>query len=131
MFLISGGGRDDLFTLNDELSKKIKGNQFLKNEKSRILSQTHLGTQGDGNHFLYVGQMESTGDTVMVTHHGSRGFGAHLYKNGMKAAESFRKEISPKTPKGNAWIPYSTDKGKEYWEALQIVREWTKLNHET
>lgn len=124
-----GGGRDDLFELKTDLDKRIKDNQFLNNEKSQILAKTHLGTQGDGNHFLYVGQMESTGDTVMVTHHGSRGFGAHLYKNGMKAAESFRKEISPKTPKANAWIPYSTDKGKVYWEALQIVREWTKENH--
>ena len=30
----------------------------------------------------------------------------------------------------NAWIPYNTKDGQDYWEALQIVREWTKLNHE-
>ena len=48
----------------------------------------------------------------------------------MKAAESIRKELSPLTMKTNAWIPYDTDKGKLYWEALQIVRAWTKLNHE-
>lgn len=89
-----------------------------------------MGTQGDGNHFLYVGQSEQTGETIMVTHHGSRGFGANLYKHGMKAAESIRKELSPLTMKTNAWIPYDTDKGKLYWEALQIVRAWTKLNHE-
>jgi len=77
-----------------------------------------------------VGRSEQTGETIMVTHHGSRGFGAFLYKQGMKAAESIRKEMSPKTMKTNAWIPYDTDKGKVYWKALQVVRDWTKLNHE-
>jgi len=65
----------------------------------------------------------------MVTHHGSRGFGALLYKKGVKVAEKFRMKLSPKTMKINAWIPYDTIEGNEYWEALQIVREWTKLNH--
>ncbi len=94
------------------------------------MAQNHLGTQGDGNHFLYVGQSEQTGETILVTHHGSRGFGASLYKQGMAMADYFRREISPNTLSKNAWIPYDTEEGKAYWEALQIVREWTKLNHE-
>jgi len=65
----------------------------------------------------------------MVTHFGSRGFGAALYKQGMAIAEKFRKELSPRTIARNAWIPYETEEGKLYWEALQIIREWTKLNH--
>ena len=124
------GGRDDYSEMPIELSDKIAGNNFLNNDRSIMLSRKHLGTQGDGNHFLYVGQSEQTGETIMVTHHGSRGFGANLYKHGMKAAESIRKELSPMTMKTNAWIPYNTEKGKLYWDALQIVREWTKLNHE-
>lgn len=124
------GGRDEYCELPDDLSKKISKNGFLNSERSIMLSRKHMGTQGDGNHFLYVGQSEQTGETIMVTHHGSRGFGANLYKHGMKAAESIRKEISPMTMKNNAWIPYDTEKGKLYWEALQIVRVWTKLNHE-
>lgn len=124
-----GGGREDLFDLPQDLESKIKSNYYLKSKRSFQLAQTHLGTQGDGNHFLYVGQSEKTGETIMVTHHGSRGFGANLYKEGMKAAERFRKELSPKTQKQNAWLPYSHPQGEEYWEALQLVREWTKLNH--
>ena len=68
---------------------------------------------------------------MMVTHHGSRGFGANLYTQGMKTAERFRKKISPETVEKNAWIPYDSDEGRSYWEALQLVREWTKLNHKT
>ena len=125
-----GGGRTDTFDLPEDLLGKISSNYYLKSDRSVHLAKTHLGTQGDGNHFLYIGQSEKTGETIMVTHHGSRGFGANLFKHGMKVAESFRKELSPKTLKKNAWIPYSTEKGKQYWDALQIVREWTKLNHE-
>ena len=123
------GGRKDVFDFPNDLLEKIKNNKFLNSEKSILLAKTHLGTQGDGNHFLSVGTSKNTGSTMMVTHHGSRGFGAHLYKQGMIVAEKFRKEISPKTLPRNAWIPYDTDEGRSYWEALQIVREWTKLNH--
>ena len=38
-------------------------------------------------------------------------------------------DCSPETPKGNAWIPADTKEGETYWDALQIVREWTKANH--
>jgi tRNA-splicing ligase RtcB (3'-phosphate/5'-hydroxy nucleic acid ligase) len=111
------------------LLEKIKGNRFLNSERSIMLAKTHLASQGNGNHFLSLNISKNTGETFMVTHHGSRGFGALLYKTGMAVAEKFRKEISPKTLARNAWIPYDTEEGKTYWEALQIVREWTKLNH--
>ncbi|MBT32597.1 MAG: RNA-splicing ligase RtcB [Thalassobius sp.] len=126
-----GGGRTDLFPFPKELEEQIAANYFFQDTGSMILAKTHLGTQGDGNHFLFVGKSKKTGETMMVTHHGSRGFGANLFKKGMKIAEAFRKELSPKTLKGNAWIPYSERIGKNYWEALQLVRAWTKLNHET
>lgn len=123
------GGRTDAFELPSELAEKIENNDFLGTERFMQLAVKHLGTQGDGNHFLYVGISENTGETIMVTHHGSRGFGANLYRKGMKTAEGFRKLYSPKTDPANAWIPYDTEEGRSYWEALQIVREWTKLNH--
>ena len=125
-----GGGRTDRFDLPTDLLERMKANYFLRDEKSEFLAKTHLGTQGDGNHFLYVGISEETGETVMVTHHGSRGVGAHLYKKGMGLAEAFRKELSPGTLKKNAWIPFEDEKGQQYWEALQIIRDWTRLNHQ-
>lgn len=124
-----GGGRKDVFQLPKDLQERMKANRFLNNEKSFNLALTHLGTQGDGNHFLYVGRSKKTGETMMVTHHGSRGLGANLYKMGMQLAERFRKEMSPKTLAKNAWIPFDTQEGREYWDALQIIRDWTKLNH--
>ena len=117
------------YELPQHFHDKIKNNRFLNNPKSIAMSQQHFGTQGDGNHFLFVGISKQTDETVIVTHHGGRGFGAHLFVLGMKMAEHFRNEISPKTLPVNAWIPYETEEGQSYWEALQIVREWTKANH--
>jgi len=125
------GGRPEYSELTAELYNEFLTNKYLSSARSMELAASHLGTQGDGNHFLFVGVSKSTGDTMLVTHHGSRGVGAALYKKGIMTAESFRKEISPMTNKKNAWIPYDSDEGREYWSALQIVRKWTKLNHNT
>jgi len=126
-----GGGRPEYSTLPDNFEEQLMSNRYLRSEKSVSLAKNHLGTQGDGNHFLFVGVSKQTGKTVMVTHHGSRGFGANLYIEGMKMAEQFRKQISPDTSAKNAWIPFDTEEGRSYWDALQLVREWTKLNHTT
>lgn len=126
-----GGGREEYSELPKDLEEKLLKNWFLNTERSMNFARTHLATQGDGNHFLFVGVSKATGDTIMVTHQGSRGLGANLYTKGMEVAEYFRKEISPKTNPKNAWIPFDTEEGKLYWEALQLIREWTKLNHQT
>lgn len=89
----------------------------------------HFATQGDGNHFAYVGTMKSTGETALVTHHGSRAPGARLYDKGMKVANRFREQLSPETHRENAWIPADTEEGDLYWSALQTIRQWTKENH--
>lgn len=126
-----GGGRPDFSDLPKDLEAQLLDNRFLNSERSMNFARAHLATQGDGNHFLFVGTSRQTGETMLITHHGSRGFGANLYTQGMKLAEFFRQEISPRTFEKNAWIPFDTAEGKAYWEALQLVRAWTKLNHAT
>jgi len=127
-----GGGRsrEHQFRFPDEMLALFQSNHLLNDEKMISVARSHLGTQGDGNHFLFVGKSKKTGNTMMVTHHGSRGVGANLFKKGMHLAEKFRKDLSPATLKQNAWIPFDTKEGQMYWEALQIIRAWTKLNHE-
>lgn len=126
------GGRDrnTQYRLPSDLLQAFENN-FLLNDGNMIqAARSHLGTQGDGNHFLFVGISKKTGNTMLITHHGSRGPGARLYTKGMKIAERFRIEISPNTLKQNAWIPFDTEEGKTYWEGLQTIRAWTKVNHE-
>ena len=126
------GGRDrnTQFRFPKELLDAFENSNLLKDKESIKIARAHLGTQGDGNHFLFVGTSKKTGNTMLVTHHGSRGPGARLYTKGMKIAEHFRKILSPETLKQNAWIPFDTEEGKDYWQALQTIRQWTKTNHE-
>lgn len=110
-----------------DVLRQFEANAFLRQQTSAAIE--HFGTQGDGNHFAYVGTIKSTGETALVTHHGSRAPGARLYTAGMKVAERYRQQLSPQTPKQNAWIPADTKEGETYWAALQIIRAWTKANH--
>jgi len=122
------GGRkgDDRFEISTSLLESFKNNDFLKDMLSEAIQ--HMGTQGDGNHFSYIGTRESDGVTCLVTHHGSRKPGAVLYKKGIKAAKEHCRDICPGVK--NPWLDIDTDIGAEYWEALQIIRQWTKQNHE-
>lgn len=109
------------------LVDRMGANRFLRDRAE--IAMSNFATQGDGNHFAYVGSMKSTGETVLVTHHGSRGPGAALYKDGMRIADRRRLEVSPETFKGNAWIEADTRDGDDFWEALQTIRLWTKASH--
>jgi tRNA-splicing ligase RtcB len=112
---------------SEQLAAAFAGNELLSDGTSGMID--HFATQGDGNHFAYVGTMKSTGETVLVTHHGSRGPGARLYDKGMRLAERRRVDVSPETLPHNAWISADTADGDLYWDALQIMRQWTKENH--
>ena len=61
-----------------------------------------------------------------MTHHGSRGLGAQLYKRGMAAARKHAAIHAPKVAADNAWIKASSEDGRAYWET---VRLWTRANH--
>lgn len=125
------GGRaeGDRFAVPEGLLEAFRANSFLNGARMLHAAEAHMGTQGDGNHFLFVGRSRATGRVAMVTHHGSRGPGGMLYKHGMEVAERFRRALSPATLKQNAWIPADSDEGRAYWDALQILRRWTKANH--
>jgi RNA-splicing ligase RtcB len=110
-----------------ELVARIGAHTLLQDGVSTAIE--HFGTQGDGNHFAFVGTIRSTGQTALVTHHGSRGPGARLYSKGMRLAERVRRDQSPETLAQNAWIPADTADGDLYFEALQLIRAWTKASH--
>src|SRR5215467_3444031 len=113
-----GGGRPRGSQLRPPagLLAQFEENPYLKPLVSDAIE--HFATQGDGNHFFYVGRVTSTGEVALVTHHGSRKPGAMLYKAGMATAERFRGVLSTET-----------QEGKNYWQALQLIRAWTKANH--
>ncbi|MDQ7774675.1 MAG: RtcB family protein [Paracoccus aminovorans] len=129
-FGAGGRAEHDRMPVSAELIAQFRANPFLNGPRLLQAAQAHMGTQGDGNHFLFVGRSRASGRVAMVTHHGSRGPGAQLYKAGMEAAERFRRLLSPATLKQNAWLPADSDEGRAYWQALQLIRRWTRANHE-
>jgi RNA-splicing ligase RtcB len=114
----------------------------------------HLADQGDGNHFAWLGEICFSGEQldylaesgyeilaqalgsgnqvwkVLVTHHGSRGLGAHVFKRGQKAAEKQTTGIAEGIPEAGYWLDAESDEGRAYWEALQYVGRWTVANHQ-
>lgn len=120
------GGRSE-HKMRDGLRRLVRENPFT--EEHEGIADWHMGTQGDGNHFAFIGTLKSTGQTTLVTHHGSRGFGARVYKHGMKVADKYRQKLSPDTLKQNSWIPNDTQDFSDYMAALDIVARWTQDNH--
>ena len=133
------------------LDEPVWDNPFLSGLRSR--AQDFLGTQGDGNHFAYIGHirfneaqraaLERAGYdelsdwivrrdgafNVLVTHHGSRGLGSDLYKRGQKAARTWCDENAQGIPDAGVWLPADSSEGRAYWEALQYISRWTRENH--
>ncbi len=133
------------------LDEPVWDNPFLAGLQSR--ARDFLGTQGDGNHFAYVGRiqftepqraaLEAAGYTelsdaiarregafnVLVTHHGSRGLGADLYKRGQAAARAWCDENASGVPDAACWLPGDSTEGRDYWDALQYIGRWTRENH--
>ncbi len=129
-------------------------NRFLTGLRDRATTQ--IADQGDGNHFAFIGEVDvdapmlailrltGHGDLaarfelpeegsrryrVLVTHHGSRSLGAHVYKRGQIAAEKHVARTAQHIPSAAAWLDASSDTGRDYWDALQYVARWTKANH--
>lgn len=141
-----GGRRRDDYVHHPVLDEEhVWSNPFLRGLED--YAARHMCDQGDGNHFGYLGQIEVTEAMsaqlataqkqlpaghyyVLVTHHGSRGLGAQVYKRGVKAAERHTSEVGENIPKWGHWLDYSSEEGQDYWDALQYVARWTKANHQ-
>lgn len=134
--------------------ENVWNNPFLKGLKNKAIA--HIADQGDGNHFAYLGELEVQQDflthliefkqteiaealspflkktvKVLVTHHGSRGLGATVYKRGLEAAVKHTRKIAEGVPPAAAWVDAKSAEGQEYWQALQYVSHWTKANHQS
>jgi tRNA-splicing ligase RtcB len=146
------GGRPRGKQLNSAVvDEPVWDNPFLNGLQSR--AREFLGTQGDGNHFAYIGRVEFTPEQhrvieraghaelasaierragsfqVLVTHHGSRALGADLYKRGMAAARQWTSQHAPSVPDAASWLPADSAEGRNYWAALQYISRWTRENH--
>ncbi len=151
-----GGRKEEDWIPHPVLHEDVWENPYLQGLERH--AAMHLGDQGDGNHFASIGRATFTPDQiqalhraghqdlakaltpagptapvmwhVLVTHHGSRGLGAHLFKRGQKAAEKQTAKIAAGIPLTACWLDATSPEGLAYWEALQYVGRWTRANHQ-
>lgn len=147
-----GGRKPGELVDHPVIHENVWNNPFLSGLKH--YAEIHMADQGDGNHFAFLGHTTFSkealrtlhvlghGDLavrfqpertyrVLVTHHGSRGLGAKVYRRGLATAIRQTDEIAHDVPKSAAWIDATTPEGIAYWEALQYIGRWTRANHES
>ncbi len=139
----------DLIVDDPVHDEDVWDNPFLTGLRER--ARLHMADQGDGNHFAYIGKIRITAEMtamlrltghndlaklvpgknfrVLVTHHGSRGLGAHVFKRSQIAALKHTAKQAANVPENAAWLDAKSGDGPAYWEALQYVALWTKANH--
>jgi len=109
---------------------------LLRKLKGRAIKQ--FGTSGGGNHFVEFGEVTLTalhpglglepGRYVgLLSHSGSRGFGASIAQYYTKAA--IAQCPLPKEAQQLAWLDLGTHLGMEYWTAMQLAGEYAAACH--
>lgn len=112
-------------------------NPLLQNLKDKAWAQ--LGSSGGGNHFVEFGIIEFTerdeilniekGKYVaLLTHSGSRGFGATIAGHYTQLAKKVCK--LPQEAKNLAYFDLNSTEGQEYWLAMNLADDYASACHE-
>jgi tRNA-splicing ligase RtcB len=123
---------------HDVLDKKeFNITPFVKKLHDKAWSQ--LGTSGGGNHFAEFGIIEfSERDEVLnidkgryvalLTHSGSRGFGATIAGHYTQLAKKICK--LPKEAANLAYLDLNSQEGQEYWIAMNLAGDYASACHQ-
>lgn len=117
--------------------KEFHNHSFIKNLKDKAWSQ--LGSSGGGNHFVEFGILEFTQDdkvlnipkgkyVALLTHSGSRGFGATVAGHYTKMAKETCK--LPEKARNLAYLDLESELGQEYWIAMNLAGDYASACHE-
>ena len=116
---------------------KFETTSFINNLKDKAWSQ--LGSSGGGNHFVEFGLIDFKEDDkklnikkgsylALLTHSGSRGFGATIAGHYTKIAKDICK--LPYSAKNLAYLDLNSEAGQEYWLAMNLAGEYASACHE-
>jgi tRNA-splicing ligase RtcB len=122
---------DDLFD-----SDAWQQTKLVRSLKDKAIRQ--VGTSGTGNHFVEFGKIEVAAPTAeiplpkgnylaLLSHSGSRGFGATIAGHYSKLAMEISK--LPKEAQHLAWLDMNKEEGMEYWLAMNLAGEYASANH--
>lgn len=110
---------------------------FVKNLHNKAYEQ--LGSSGGGNHFVEFGIIDFAKDDAklnikkgkylaLLTHSGSRGFGATIAGHYTKIAKNLCK--LPKEAANLAYLDMNSAEGQEYWLAMNLAGDYASACHE-
>ncbi|HAR73145.1 MAG TPA: RNA-splicing ligase RtcB, partial [Flavobacteriaceae bacterium] len=116
---------------------KFETNSFIQNLKDKAWSQ--LGSSGGANHFVEVGLIDFKEDDeklnikkgsylALLTHSGSRGFGATIAGHYTKIAKEICK--LPYKAQNLAYLDLDSAEGQEYWIAMNLAGEYASACHD-
>ncbi|MCD0162905.1 RtcB family protein [Deinococcus sp. 6YEL10] len=98
---------------------------------------TQIGTSGSGNHFAEFGTLtlphadlglDAGQYLALLTHSGSRGFGAQVAGHFTGLAERHHPTLAPEAKK-LAWLPLDHEDGQAYWQAMNLAGRYALANH--
>ncbi len=115
---------------------KFETNPFIANLKDKAWSQ--LGSSGGGNHFVEFGildfketdaelNIEKGQYLALLTHSGSRGFGATIAGHYTHLAKSMCP--LPYQAKNLAYLDLDTQEGQDYWLAMTLAGDYASACH--
>lgn len=118
-------------------SPHFQTNALTKSLKDKAWSQ--LGSSGGGNHFVEFGIIEFEKDdaalnipkgkyVALLTHSGSRGFGATVAGHYTKLAKDVCK--LPEVARNLAYLDMNSSLGQEYWIAMNLAGDYASACHE-
>jgi len=103
-------------------------------------AKSQVGTSGTGNHFVEWGVLEVLEENstdlanlpkgkyiALLSHSGSRGFGAAIANHYSKLAMERTK--LPKEAQHLAWLDMNSEEGQEYWISMNLAGEYASANH--
>lgn len=104
---------------------------------------TQVGTSGSGNHFVEFGTvtlpapdlgLDAGTYLAVLSHSGSRGFGAQVAGHYTALAEKLHANIDPAAKK-LAWLPLDdretgSGDGQAYWQAMSLAGRYALANHD-
>ena len=122
------GMKENHAVLDDPLWKDAE--HIVRTLKDRAHAQ--IGTSGSGNHFGDFGVFSAPGQPdrlALLTHSGSRGFGAKIAAHYSKLAETLHPHLAPEARR-LAWLDLGSEAGDQYWRAMTLAGRYARANHE-
>ncbi|GGL93985.1 RNA-splicing ligase RtcB [Deinococcus aerolatus] len=104
----------------------------------RDKAAAQIGSSGSGNHFAEFGTLTlSSADLgleagtylALLSHSGSRGFGAQVAGHFTGLAERLHPNLDPAAKK-LAWLSLDAEEGQAYWQAMNLAGRYALANHE-